>query len=84
MSVARKDDLGSAARAVPRVVRAPVAPAPSVLATPIDKVYEHGFYPLQGGFKIQPGDQSFEVFDQWVEIVPTDQSYGGSQFHRRR
>ena len=44
-----------------------------VLATPIDKVYEHGFYPLQGGFKLQPGDQPFEVFDQWVEIVPTDQ-----------
>lgn len=44
-----------------------------VLATPLDKVYEHGFYPLQGGFKFQPGDEPFEVFDQWVEIVPTDQ-----------
>jgi hypothetical protein len=44
-----------------------------VLATPIDKVYEHGFYPLQGGFRFQPGDEPFEVFDQWVEIVPTDQ-----------
>jgi hypothetical protein len=46
---------------------------PEILATPIDKVYEHGFYPLQGGFKFQPGDQAFEVFDQWIEIVPTDQ-----------
>lgn len=44
-----------------------------VLATPIDKVYEHGFYPLQGGFKVQPGDEAFEVFDQWIEVVPTDQ-----------
>lgn len=43
-----------------------------VSATPIDKVYEHGFYPLQGGFKITPGEP-FEVFDQWTEILPTDQ-----------
>ncbi|MBI2839360.1 MAG: hypothetical protein HYX75_13675 [Acidobacteria bacterium] len=39
---------------------------------PTDKVYEHGFYPLQGGFKAQ-GKEPFEVFDQWIEIVPTDQ-----------
>lgn len=44
----------------------------AVTATPVDKVYEHGFYPLQGGFKVQVG-QEFEVFDQWVEILPTDQ-----------
>lgn len=44
-----------------------------VMSTPIDKVYEHGFYPLQGGFRVQPGEQAFEVFDQWVEVVPTDQ-----------
>jgi hypothetical protein len=43
-----------------------------VSATPIDKVYEHGFYPLQGGFRVEP-DAPFEVFDQWVEILPTDQ-----------
>lgn len=43
-----------------------------VLATPLDKVYEHGFYPLQGGFKLTP-DKPFEVFDQWIEILPTDQ-----------
>jgi hypothetical protein len=43
-----------------------------VNATPIDKVYEHGFYPNQDGFKIDP-DQPFEIFDQWVEILPTDQ-----------
>ncbi|HEX8769427.1 MAG TPA: hypothetical protein VF711_01520, partial [Acidimicrobiales bacterium] len=45
-----------------------------VSATPIDKVYEHGFYPLKGGFKVAPGDdEAFEVFDQWVEVLPTDQ-----------
>jgi hypothetical protein len=44
-----------------------------VSATPIDKVYEHGFYPLQGGFRVQPGGDDFEVFDQWVEVLPTDQ-----------
>jgi len=39
---------------------------------PTDKVYEHGFDPLAGGFKAQ-GGEPFEVFDQWVEVVPTDQ-----------
>jgi hypothetical protein len=43
-----------------------------VSATPIDKVYEHGFYPLQGGFRVMPAED-FEVFDQWVEVLPTDQ-----------
>jgi hypothetical protein len=53
-----------------------------VSSTPVEKVYEHGFYPLQGGFKIDPDDtnpdpnnkdKNFQVFDQWVEILPTDQ-----------
>ena len=43
-----------------------------VSSTPIDKVYEHGFYPLQGGFKAQ-SSEPFEVFDQWIEVLPTDQ-----------
>lgn len=43
-----------------------------VSATPIDKVYEHGFYPLQGGFRLN-GGSDFEIFDQWIEILPTDQ-----------
>ena len=38
---------------------------------PTEQVYEHGFYPLQGGFKAAGKD--FEIFDQWVEVVPTDQ-----------
>jgi hypothetical protein len=44
-----------------------------VSATPVDKVYEHGFYPLQGGFRATSEDEDFEVFDQWVEVLPTDQ-----------
>jgi hypothetical protein len=44
-----------------------------VSATPIDKVFEHGFYPLEGGFRVKPEGESFEIFDQWVEVLPTDQ-----------
>lgn len=44
-----------------------------VSATPVDKVFEHGFYPLQGGFRVKPEGEQFEVFDQWVEVLPTDQ-----------
>ncbi|MDO9101110.1 MAG: hypothetical protein Q7J20_02020 [Candidatus Nitrotoga sp.] len=44
-----------------------------VSATPVDKVYEHGFYPLQGGFRALQAGEDFEVFDQWVEVLPTDQ-----------
>ncbi len=43
-----------------------------VSATPLDKVYEHGFYPNQDGFKLNV-NEPFEVFDQWIEILPTDQ-----------
>lgn len=44
----------------------------TVTSTPIDRVYEHGFYPLKNSFKIDP-EKNFEIFDQWIEIVPTDQ-----------
>jgi hypothetical protein len=43
-----------------------------VSALPVDKVYEHGFYPLQGGFRAVTQEQ-YEVFDQWIEVLPTDQ-----------
>lgn len=39
---------------------------------PTDKVFEHGFDPLQGGFQAQ-GQEPFEIFDQWIEVLPTDQ-----------
>jgi hypothetical protein len=51
-----------------------------VSATPVERVYEHGFYPLQGGFRIDPTHpdpnnpgRNFQVFDQWIEVLPTDQ-----------
>ena len=43
-----------------------------VSSTPIDRVYEHGFYPLQGGFRLDV-EKDFQIFDQWVEVLPTDQ-----------
>jgi len=43
-----------------------------VTSTPIDRVYEHGFYPLIDGFRANVKDE-FEIFDQWTEILPTDQ-----------
>ncbi|MEU9132436.1 hypothetical protein AB0D08_30735 [Kitasatospora sp. NPDC048540] len=43
-----------------------------VTATPVERVFEHGFYPLQGGFKART-EGSFEVCSQWIEVLPTDQ-----------
>jgi len=45
----------------------------SVTATPIDRVYEHGFFPLEGSFRANVG-KDYEIFDQWLEILPTDQT----------
>ena len=39
---------------------------------PTEKVYEHGFDPLTGGFKAET-TEPFEIYDQWVEVLPTDQ-----------
>jgi hypothetical protein len=44
-----------------------------VTSTPVDRVYEHGFYPLQGGFRANVTG-NYEIFDQWLEILPTDQA----------
>lgn len=43
-----------------------------VTSTPIDRVYEHGFFPLQGGFRANVS-KNYEIFDQWLEILPSDQ-----------
>lgn len=52
-------------------------PDDSALAyLPTDRVVEHGFAPLEGGFRADPEDavkNAFEVFDQWLELLPTDQ-----------
>lgn len=44
----------------------------TVTATPIDRVYEHGFFPLENSFRANVS-KNYEVFDQWIEILPTDQ-----------
>jgi hypothetical protein len=45
-----------------------------VTSTPVEKVFEYGFDPLKGGFRVIPNDkEQFEVFDQWIEVLPTDQ-----------
>jgi hypothetical protein len=35
-----------------------------------EKVFEHGFDPLDGGFRPAA---PYQVFDQWTEVLPTDQ-----------
>ena len=47
-------------------------PGNTVTATPVDRVYEHGFFPLEGSFRANVGD-NYEIFDQWIEVLPTDQ-----------
>jgi hypothetical protein len=51
-----------------------------VWSTPIDKVYEHGFYPLERSFRANPVEPpadshspNFQIMAQWTEILPTDQ-----------
>ncbi|MEQ1933960.1 MAG: hypothetical protein ABL962_08790 [Fimbriimonadaceae bacterium] len=39
---------------------------------PTDEVFERGFDPLLGGFNAA-GKEPFKVFDQWVEVLPTEQ-----------
>jgi hypothetical protein len=38
---------------------------------PTEKVFEHGFDPLEGGLAL--GAKPYKVFSQWTEILPTDQ-----------
>ena len=47
-------------------------PGNTVTATPVDRVYEHGFFPLNGSFRANVG-ANYEIFDQWTEVLPTDQ-----------
>ncbi len=39
---------------------------------PTEKVFEHGFDPLQGGFQAETEEQ-FALCAQWIEVLPTDQ-----------
>ena len=40
---------------------------------PNEAVFEHGFYPLQGGVRFNADGTTQPVFSQWMEILPTDQ-----------
>jgi hypothetical protein len=40
---------------------------------PTEAVYEHGFYPLQGGVRFNQDGKEQPIFSQWTEILPTDQ-----------
>jgi hypothetical protein len=50
----------------------PMDPSATVNATPVDRVFEHGFDPLAKGFQAHVNGD-FEIFDQWIEVLPTDQ-----------
>jgi hypothetical protein len=41
----------------------------NVLAT--ETVFQTGFDPLEGGFRAT--GEPFEIFDQWIEVLPTEQ-----------
>jgi len=67
--VAEKD---AASNVVGRYPKEEINDDNRVSATPVEKVYEHGFYPLVGGFKAKT-DEPFEICSQWIEVLPTDQ-----------
>jgi hypothetical protein len=69
LDVAEKDE---ASKKVDKYPKEETDDDNKVLATPIEKVYEHGFYPLQGGFKAVV-EEYFETISQWIEVLPTDQ-----------
>jgi hypothetical protein len=67
--VAMKHDLSNT---VGRYPEDEIDDASRVSSTPVEKVFEHGFYPLKGGFKAK-SEEPFEVCAQWIEVMPTDQ-----------
>lgn len=53
-------------------IKVPDPTDPTLSYLPTDMVYERGFDALQGGFVAQP-KTPYEIFDQWIEVLPTDQ-----------
>ena len=60
--------------------RAGIDDGDKVWSTPIDKVYEHGFYPLERSFRASPTESpadakstNFQIMAEWTEVLPTDQ-----------
>jgi hypothetical protein len=68
--VAEKHEKAATVESIPDLID----PNVTVSTTPVDKVFEFGFDPLQGGFRAQSIEGGeFEIVDQWIEVVPTDQ-----------
>jgi hypothetical protein len=44
----------------------------NIFYLPSERVFERGFDPLKDGFRAEP-DKAYEIIDQWIEIMPTDQ-----------
>jgi hypothetical protein len=63
------EDLNKPIEANPAARGDPVNDKAGSLVTEV--VFEHGFDPLAGGIKYDAG--AFVVYDQWTEILPTDQ-----------
>jgi len=61
--------IGEAAMSLAEEVTSSEGRIENTLAT--ETVFERGFDPLEGGFRAT--GVPFEVFDQWVEVLPTDQ-----------
>lgn len=55
-------------RTIAELLRVANTAIANTLAT--EKVFEHGFDPLDGGFR--PAEP-YQIFDQWLEVLPTDQ-----------
>lgn len=62
--------------------RKPIAPNPPdpespsnhfAGSLPTEAVFEHGFYPLQGGVKFDGAGTEQAIFSQWMEILSADQ-----------
>lgn len=65
-----------------RTVNAPIVPTVANSADaakhfrdslPTEAVFEHGYYPLQGGVRFEQDGTEQRIFSHWIEILPTDQ-----------
>jgi hypothetical protein len=61
--------VGEVLQQVASTIKAQNTDMKNTLAT--EKVFEDGFDPLEGGFRVAP---PYSIFDQWTEVMPTDQA----------
>jgi hypothetical protein len=66
-----REVLNLLAEEVARLQEAAKTVDPTSGAFPGEVVFEHGFDPLSGGTRLDAAP--FKVFDQWLEVLPTDQ-----------